>query len=85
MGALKQLNEQRGAGGRQGSSARVEAIINSMTTGERRNHAHHQRQPPQADREGQRHAVEDVNRVLKQFVEMRKMLKTMGGMAGGGS
>ena len=27
---------------------------------------------------------EEVNRVLKQFVEMRKMLKAMGGMAGGG-
>jgi signal recognition particle GTPase len=26
--------------------------------------------------------VEEVNRVLKQFAEMRKMLKAMGGMAG---
>jgi signal recognition particle subunit SRP54 len=27
--------------------------------------------------------VEEVNRLLKQFVQMRKMLKMMGGMAGG--
>jgi signal recognition particle subunit SRP54 len=28
-------------------------------------------------------SVEEVNRVLKQFVEMRKMLKTMSGAGGG--
>jgi signal recognition particle GTPase len=28
--------------------------------------------------------VEDVNRLLKQFGQMRKMLKAVGGMAGGG-
>ena len=29
-------------------------------------------------------SVEEVNRLLKQFVQMRKMLKAVGGMAGGG-
>ena len=28
-------------------------------------------------------SVEEVNRLLKQFVQMRKMLKAMGGLAGG--
>ena len=38
-----------------GSCGRIEAIINSMTPKERREPSAHQRQPPQAHREGQRH------------------------------
>jgi signal recognition particle subunit SRP54 len=41
-----------------------------------------QRQPPQADRAGSGTSVEEVNRLLKQFVQMQKMLKQIGGMAG---
>jgi signal recognition particle subunit SRP54 len=29
-------------------------------------------------------SVEDVNRLLKQFAQMKKMLKAIGGMAGAG-
>ena len=59
---------------------RVEAIINSMTHRRAAQPRAHQRQPPQADRaSGSGTSVEEVNRLLKQFVEMRKMLKTMGG------
>ena len=36
-----------------------------------------------ASRAGSGTTVEEVNRLLKQFVQMRKMLKAMGGLAGG--
>jgi signal recognition particle subunit SRP54 len=83
MGALKQLNEQR-ANVDEKQVGRVEAIINSMTIAERRNHALINGSRRKRIARGSGTSVEDVNRVLKQFVEMRKMLKTMGGMAGGG-
>ncbi len=54
MGALKQLNEQR-ANVDEKQVGRVEAIINSMTNGRASESRAHQRQPAEADREGQRH------------------------------
>jgi len=82
LGNLKQLNEQR-AQVDDNQLARVEAIINSMTAGERRNHAILNGSRRKRIARGSGTNVEDVNRVLKQFVEMRKMLKAMTGMAGG--
>ena len=52
LGDLKQLAENKPDEKQMG---RVEAIIGSMTPDERRNDRDHQRQPPQAHREGQRH------------------------------
>jgi len=83
MGALKQLNEQRSQVDEKAVS-RVEAIIGSMTIGERRDHTVINGSRRKRIAKGSGTSVEEVNRVLKQFVEMRKMLKTMGGMAGGG-
>jgi signal recognition particle GTPase len=40
--------------------------------------AHHQRQPPQRIAKGSGTSVEEVNRLLKQFVQMQKMLKQLG-------
>jgi signal recognition particle subunit SRP54 len=84
MGGLKQLNEQRGQVDDK-ALGRVEAIINSMTIGERRNHAIINGSRRKRIAKGSGTSVEEVNRVLKQFVEMRKMLKSMGGLTGGGS
>jgi signal recognition particle subunit SRP54 len=81
MGALKQLNEKR-ADIDEKQVGRVEAIIGSMTIAERRNHAIINGSRRKRIAKGSGTTVEEVNRVLKQFVEMRKMLKTMGGMAG---
>jgi len=64
--------------------SRVEAIINSMTKGERRDHGIINGSRRKRIAKGSGTSVEDVNRLLKQFVEMRKMLKSMGGLAGGG-
>jgi len=83
MGALKELNAQR-ANVDEKQVGRVEAIINSMTKAERRDHAIINGSRRKRIARGSGTTVEDVNRLLKQFLEMRKMLKTMGGLAGGG-
>jgi signal recognition particle subunit SRP54 len=83
MGALKELNQQR-ANVDEKQVGRVEAIINSMTLAERKDHALINGSRRKRIAKGSGTTVEDVNRLLKQFMEMRKMLKTMGGMAGGG-
>ena len=83
MGALKDLNAQR-AGMDDRQLAHVGAIIDSMTAAERRNHAIINGSRRKRIARGSGRSVEEVNRILKQFVQMRKMLKTMGGMAGGG-
>jgi signal recognition particle subunit SRP54 len=81
MGAIKQLNEARKEMD-DGQLGRIEAIISSMTKEERRNHAIINGSRRKRIAKGSGTGVEDVNRLLKQFVEMRKMLKTVGGLAG---
>jgi len=80
MGALRDLNKSRSEVD-EGQLARVEAIINSMTPRERRNHQIINGSRRRRIARGSGTSVEDVNRLLKQFAQMRKMLKTMGAMA----
>ena len=61
---------------------RVEAIINSMTPKERNNHQLINGQRRKRIAKGSGTSVEVVNKLLKQFVQMQKMLKQLGGMAG---
>ena len=61
---------------------RVEAIINSMTPQERRNHQVINGSRRKRIAKGSGTSVEEINRLLKQFVQMKKMLKAIGGMAG---
>ena len=61
---------------------RVEAIINSMTAKERRNHQLLNGSRRKRIAKGSGTSVEEVNKLLKQFVQMQKMLKQLGGMAG---
>ena len=63
---------------------RVEAIINSMTPKERRNHQLISGSRRKRIAKGSGTSVEEINRLLKQFVQMKKMLKAMGGMMGPG-
>jgi signal recognition particle subunit SRP54 len=63
---------------------RVEAIINSMTPKERRNHQLISGSRRKRIAKGSGTSVEEINRLLKQFVQMKKMLKSLGGMAGFG-
>jgi signal recognition particle subunit SRP54 len=61
---------------------RVEAIIGSMTPDERRRQHIINGSRRKRIAKGSGTSVEEVNRLLKQFVQMQKMLKSLGGMAG---
>ena len=81
MGALKDMQRAREQVDEK-QMARIEAIINSMTAKERRNHQIINGQRRKRIAKGSGTSVEEVNRLLKQFIQMKKMLKAMGGMAG---
>jgi signal recognition particle subunit SRP54 len=81
MGGLKQMTAAKeGIDNKQ--LDRVEAIINSMTAQERRNHQLINGSRRKRIARGSGTTVEEVNKLLKQFVQMQKMLKQLGGMAG---
>jgi signal recognition particle subunit SRP54 len=81
MGNLKQLAQNKPDDKQIG---RVEAIISSMTPQERRSFHIINGSRRKRIARGSGTTVEEVNRLLKQFAQMRKMLKAMGGLAGGG-
>jgi signal recognition particle subunit SRP54 len=81
MGAIKELQQQKGQVDEK-QMLHVEAIINSMTAKERANHQLINGQRRKRIAKGSGTTVEEVNRLLKQFIQMKKMLKAMGGMAG---
>jgi signal recognition particle subunit SRP54 len=81
MGQLKQAAANREALDDK-QLGRVEAIINSMTAQERRNHHVINGSRRKRIAKGSGTSVEEVNRLLKQFIQMKKMLKQLGGMAG---
>jgi signal recognition particle subunit SRP54 len=77
---VKELKEQRDQVDEK-QLRHLEAIISSMTPAERRNHKLVNGSRRKRIARGSGRSVEDVNRLLRQFTEMRRMLKTMGGMA----
>ncbi|MDQ3070307.1 MAG: signal recognition particle protein [Acidobacteriota bacterium] len=83
FGAIKELQKSKEQVD-EGQVRRVEAIINSMTPKERRNHQVINGQRRKRIARGSGVSVQEVNGLLKQFVQMRKMLKSMGGMMQGG-
>ncbi len=80
MGNLKQLGDAKPD---EAQLRRVEAIVSSMTAAERRNYKLIDGSRRRRIARGSGTTVEDVNRLLKQFVQMRKMFKMVGGMGGG--
>src|SRR5262245_6427306 len=84
MGNLKALADNKPD---EKQVARVEAIISSMTPEERRKQHIINGSRRKRIAKGSGTSVEEVNRLLKQFVQMQKVLKSLGGMAGmsGGS
>jgi signal recognition particle subunit SRP54 len=62
----------------------IEAIINSMTPAERNNHALINGSRRKRIARGSGRSVEEINRLLKQFVQMKKLLKAVGGLSAGG-
>jgi signal recognition particle subunit SRP54 len=79
MGNLKQLAEHKPD---ERQLRRVEAIIGSMTIEERRYAEIIDGSRRKRIARGSGTAVEDVNRLLKQFGEMQRMLKMVGQMTG---
>jgi signal recognition particle subunit SRP54 len=79
LGNIKALAENKPD---DGQIARVEAIISSMTPDERRKQHIINGSRRKRIAKGSGTSVEDVNRLLKQFVQMQKMLKSFGGMTG---
>src|SRR5712692_4101575 len=65
----------------EGQLTRVEAIINSMTNQERRDHNVIDGKRRKRIAKGSGTTVQDVNTVLKQYLQMRTMMKQYGGMA----
>jgi signal recognition particle subunit SRP54 len=59
---------------------RIEAIINSMTPGERANHSIINGSRRKRIAKGSGTTVEEVNRLLKQFVQAQKMIKQVANM-----
>jgi signal recognition particle subunit SRP54 len=80
MGNLKQAMPE---GVDERKLLQIEAIIGSMTPYERRRHDLVNGSRRKRIARGSGTSVEEVNRLLKQFVQMRKMLKAMGGAMGG--
>ena len=79
MGNIKALADQKPD---EKQISRIEAIINSMTPEERRKQHIINGSRRKRIARGSGTSVEEVNRLLKQFVQMQKMLKQLGGMAG---
>src|SRR6478752_298397 len=79
MGNLKALAENKPD---EKQISRIEAIISSMTPEERRKQHIINGSRRKRIAKGSGTSVEEVNRLLKQFVQMQKMLKQLGGMAG---
>src|SRR5688572_14040168 len=79
MGSLKGLAENAPDEKQMG---RIEAIIDSMTPDERRKQHIINGSRRKRIARGSGTSVEEVNKLLKQFIQMQKMLKTLGGMAG---
>ena len=79
MGNIKALADSKPD---EGQIGRVEAIISSMTPDERRKQHIINGSRRKRIAKGSGTSVEEVNRLLKQFVQMQKMLKSLGGMAG---
>jgi signal recognition particle subunit SRP54 len=82
MGNIKALAGGKPPGVDDKQLVRVEAIIGSMTPDERRKQHIINGSRRKRIARGSGTSVEEVNRLLKQFVQMQKMLKSLGGMAG---
>jgi signal recognition particle subunit SRP54 len=62
---------------------RVEAIVKSMTTEEKRNPEIINASRRKRIADGSGNSIQEVNRLIKQFEDMRKMMKQFSGMMGG--
>jgi len=80
----KKLTHQVNLNQAENELKRVEAIINSMTLGERRNPAILNGSRRRRIAQGSGTTVTEVNRLIKQFLEMKKMMQKMNQLRGRG-
>lgn len=78
----RKLTQQMDVGSAEKEFKRVEAIINSMTLQERRNPAILNGSRRLRIAQGSGTSVTDINRLMKQFMEMKKMIQRMRKMGG---
>lgn len=78
----RQLGQQVDMGNAERDLKRTEAIINSMTSDERRNPVILNGSRRRRIAQGSGTTVTDVNRLMKQFMEMKKLLQKMKKMRG---
>ncbi|MGH9481738.1 MAG: signal recognition particle protein, partial [Terriglobales bacterium] len=78
VGPFQELQRASGAVD-EGQIARIEAIINSMTAQERMHHQVINGSRRRRIARGSGVSVQEVNQVLKQYVQMRKMFKSVAG------
>jgi signal recognition particle subunit SRP54 len=76
-GAGKALKEAKGAQLPDKELKKIEAIINSMTPGERQNHRILNGSRRMRIARGSGTTVQDVNQLVKRFTEAQKMMKKM--------
>ena len=74
-GMGKMMKQMEGMAPPEKEMKRIEAIINSMTMKERANHYDYQRQPPVADCKGSGTSVQEVNQLLKRFVDAQRIMQ----------
>jgi len=78
----QRLKDMAGQGIPEKEMKRVAAIIDSMTLRERRDHTLLNGNRKKRIAKGSGTTVQDVNRLLKQYLEARKMMKALSGRAG---
>ncbi|MBF0144635.1 MAG: signal recognition particle protein [Magnetococcales bacterium] len=81
---LKQAMKGKEMEGDDGSLKRIEAIVLSMTPQERRKHQILNASRKRRVANGSGTSVQEINRLLKQFAEMQKMMKRFGKMGAKG-
>jgi signal recognition particle subunit SRP54 len=82
MPQIGPLKELKNAKIDEGEVGRIVAIIDSMTPKERRNHMIINGSRRRRIAKGSGASVQDVNNLLKQYTQARKMMKSFTGQAG---
>lgn len=82
LGMIPGLGKMKNVSVDEREFVKVEAVISSMTREERRNHHIINGSRRRRIAEGSGTTVTDVNRVIKQYVEMKKMMKMFKGKKG---
>ena len=82
LGMIPGLGKMKNVSVDEREFVKIEAVINSMTREERRNHHIINGSRRRRIAEGSGTKVSDVNRVIKQYVEMKKMMKMFKGKKG---